>query len=287
MSVNGSDVTSGINAALGVQGEISGTVDEAAGGHAALAGVEVFVLGPGGVTVGAAKTEASGRYTVPGLAAGTYEVEFLDGKSFAAQFYSGAQSLAEAKPVKVASATDVTGVNALMSAPGAISGVVTAATGGANLAGVTVEVLNERLEAEGSAVTEADGAYKVTGLAQGNYVVVFTPSGGVYAQQYYDESSSLAGAAPVQVLNGQTTGAVNGILPSGGTIDGRATEAASGDGLANVDVEVYDSNQNLIATSITDSEGIFTVTGLEAGGTRSASPTPRAVTSRSTKRAAP
>ena len=67
VAVKQNAATSPVNAELEVGGEISGTVTDAAT-RAPLSRVDVFALGSGEAFAGEARTNASGQYTIPGLA---------------------------------------------------------------------------------------------------------------------------------------------------------------------------------------------------------------------------
>ena len=102
----------GIDAELQVGGEISGTVTDAST-HAGLSEALIVVFGAGEVLDGIAVTDASGNYTVEGLATGSYVVEFL-GEKYIAQFYNGQSSFAKANLVTVVQQSMTTGINAAM-----------------------------------------------------------------------------------------------------------------------------------------------------------------------------
>jgi hypothetical protein len=116
----------GIDAQLFKGARVQGTVSDAASGTR-LTGIAVCVL-----QVGAAKPErcaisgAGGEYTLPGVASGSYELafspefnEFAAGEfvlpeedGYRTQFYSGAATRAEAKPLALTAPATVSGVDA-------------------------------------------------------------------------------------------------------------------------------------------------------------------------------
>jgi hypothetical protein len=108
-------VTAGIDAAMVVAGEISGTVTDAVS-NASLENIKVCAYESGGeALVQCTSTSASGEYAIPRLAAAEYTVGFsaVNGE-YLTQYYSDKPSLAEAVKVTVASAATAAGIDAAM-----------------------------------------------------------------------------------------------------------------------------------------------------------------------------
>lgn len=135
VSVTEGSTTSGINAAMAAGGQISGTVTAASGG-APIQGIAVTVLDSSQNFVGSACTSSAGTYSVLGLVAGSYKVEFEAAsgscgvpKDYATQYYNNKASFQTADPVSVTAGSTTGGIDAAMAAGGHISGTVTAASG--------------------------------------------------------------------------------------------------------------------------------------------------------------
>jgi carboxypeptidase family protein len=108
-------MTTGIDAAMVVAGEISGTVTDAVS-NVPLENIKVCAYESGGeALVQCTSTSASGEYTISRLAAAEYTVGFsaVNGE-YLTQYYSDAPSLAEAVKVTVAKAVTAAGVDAAM-----------------------------------------------------------------------------------------------------------------------------------------------------------------------------
>lgn len=116
-------VSKNINASLVAASSISGTVTGPGG--APLSGtINVNALAYSGVqgiwiTVSAGSTDAAGNYTLTGLSAGTYRVEFLDySGNYSTEFYNDVADIDLATDVVVGVAATTSGINAVMSLAG-------------------------------------------------------------------------------------------------------------------------------------------------------------------------
>ncbi len=204
-----------INAAMQPAGQITGTVTSAAT-KAPLRGIEVTALTLGGIPVASESTNSNGRYTVSGLAGGSYKVEFSGG-SYLRQYYSGKFSLAEAEGVPVTGGSFTPGVDAAMYLPSQISGTVTNAATKAPIEHIEVTVLTSTGSFVASALTDASGEYSVSGLAGGSYKVEFSAGeyGGGWATQYYNDKSSQDEADLVSVPPEKTVSEINAAMQIG------------------------------------------------------------------------
>ena len=249
--VLGSAIVIGSQAsATGTTGSISGTVTAAAGGGD-VSGICVDALTSDGTLtlVGSATTAADGTYAISGLSAGNYDVEFSVAGcgttgSYLTQWYNNATTSSTAHVVPVTAGATTASINAALIS-GAITGTVTAATGGAELGGICVDVQQTVGAGFGSATTRADGTYTVTGLKSGSYSVeFFTGCGnsGNYLTQWYNGQATETSAVPVTVVNGVTTPTINAALITGGSISGTVTAAANGADLSGICVQASQIN---------------------------------------------
>ena len=256
---------------LSVGGSISGVVKNSNGQP--LAGICVSAQGNNS-GFGGPPSNSNGSYTLGGLPAGTYRVQFNDcsGGNYATKYYdgtdNGTSSYSAAQMVTVVAATNTGQINVAMSQGGSISGMVTDSTG-APIAG---ECVSAQANGYGSgAQTGADGSYVVTGLVPGTYKVYFSAcSGGSYTSAYYDGSLNgtlnNSSAALVLVTSGATTSRINISLQQGGSIWGRVTNGSTG--IAGVCVSAVDSSNNFLNAVQSGSDGTFTISGLAAGNYR-------------------
>jgi hypothetical protein len=245
-------------------GSISGTVTEFAS-KTGLEGIAVEVLSPSGEPVNFAFTEASGKYKVPELAGGSYEVRFVDlNERFGTEYYKEQSTLGGATPVQVAEGLETTEINAALKRK--ISGTVTELAGNKPIEGVRVEVSNLDGEFEGEATTNAEGKYEVVGLEPGKYKVGFNPFAELnYVPQYYNDQPSF-GTAEALPVEGNKSAEANAALQVGGEILGRVTDAHTGAPVAHIFV-VASKTEGFegIGFGETNSNGEYRVVGLATG----------------------
>lgn len=113
VTVTASKTTAGINGALVTGGDISGTVRSASTG-AALAESDVSLLDSNGQYQNSTRTGPNGQYTIDGIPAGTYYVEFFaedDLHTYQTLFYGGSTTLGQAKPITIAAGSTITNIN--------------------------------------------------------------------------------------------------------------------------------------------------------------------------------
>jgi hypothetical protein len=113
--------------------------------------------------------------------------------------------------------------------------------------------------------TFANGTYVVNGVLPGSYKVEFAPDSQLVATQYYNDSATLAGATAITVNSGQATTAINATLAGAATVSGTVTAAQGGADIGGIEVDAIDANGNLVASTFTNANGTYTLTGLPAG----------------------
>ena len=202
VSVAAGVAASGIDAVLGPDPSLGGTVRKA--GDGPLAGATVTVMPAAGAPY-TATTDGDGRYLFGRLPDGTYTV------SFSAPGYLAHTAAA---PVKLVKHHPVFGVDALLHPAASIAGAVTALDG-TPIAGATIEVRDES-GAGATATSDAGGNYLVGSLAAGNYVVQFSAPG------YIDQS------VPAVLHMGKQLVGVDARLDPGATITGTFLDANGG-----------------------------------------------------------
>ena len=270
--VNG-DVITGKNFALPVGGSITGTVTDTGGAPLANACMTVTGSPLPYTTTTSACTNASGVYTLSGLASANYVVQFSKtdvAPSYVSEYYNNKTSAISADPVVVTLGATTTHIDAQLIRQGTISGAVSDAVTGQPVTSGLVEAFSgTSTYPTASAYLASNGTYAFNTLAAGSYKLVMYPtSGSGYAPQAYSGASTLAAATAVTVANGVSSTGKNFVLSIGGKISGTVTDGA-GAALANACVSL--SNSPLPAsyfgspTICTDLAGKYTAPELAPG----------------------
>ena len=162
---------------------------------------------------------------------------------------------------------------------GSISGNVSAASGGAPVSGARVSVRGWDMGiVVGTAESDADGNYTVTGVPQGDYTVDANANANANANareqgfipQCYLNGDMCQANTKVSVTSGQAATGIDFLLNPGGAISGRVTDAATGAGIEGMPVLVFHGTDFGQVTffpldhsiSETDANGTYTLNGL-------------------------
>jgi hypothetical protein len=229
--------------ALPSTGSIAGTVTSSST-QAGIDAVKVCATLTGSELQKCAETNIAGKYTIEGLAAGEYTIDFTGDVCFGGfceSEYTSKESLAVEVEAGVPTEEAKTSAE-LTPTTGAISGRVT--TGGTPLAEIevcaSVPFLEEEFEFEfgGQCTnTNANGEYTIEKLAPSSkYKVSFSPTIGSctgitcqpanYLSQHYLNQPTAKTASSVTVVAEKTTPNINAEMQPGGHISGKVTNAS-------------------------------------------------------------
>ncbi|MFT4263761.1 MAG: carboxypeptidase-like regulatory domain-containing protein [Nocardioides sp.] len=230
VTVSDDAVSTGIDFSLVAGGIVSGVVTSAAGGGAL---EDVCVDADGDDAYGSAVTDATGHYSVVGLATGDYDLWFYD---------CGDNNVLTARypsSVSVTQGSTTSGIDIALQAGGIVTGTVSFANG------IPAEDLcvyagqaetddgEEYFSAYAGAWTGADGTYRIDGLASGSYVIMFADCAEEYGDdeflEYYDDATSLDDATPVSVTAGQTVSGIDAqvVVDNPATTESTSSASAS------------------------------------------------------------
>lgn len=260
----GIDVT-GRSAQLAAQAVLSGTISGPAGG---VAGAEVDVLRDiGGGTyssVAGTETTAGGAYSLP-VAAGTYRLRFSK-PGLVTEYFDDAATVQSAANVVVG--TSDLSRSAKLAAAASIKGTVTATTGGAALAGITVTAEGVDQQTVATTTTASNGTYALP-VSPGSYRVRFTDPGGARITEYWRDAPDF-GRAQAVTVGSTDVGSISPSLASNAAVTGLVTGRGNAP-LADVDVTLLsryvDSGGEYwlpVATATTRTDGSYAV-GAEPG----------------------
>jgi uncharacterized repeat protein (TIGR01451 family) len=260
----------GIDFALDLGGTITGTVTDTGG--IPLEDCWVYADswdGSGGGGYGYA--DATGHYTITGLATGDYRVEvYSDG--YVPQYYDAAYDPNHATPVHVVEGEDTPGINFNLHLEGTISGNVEDSEANP-VSGA--KVCADSNDLESCDWTDGDGYYLINGLIGGEYVVNAKAFG--YVREYYLDARTAGAATPVLVTEREDTPNVNFALDIGGTVTATITDGSTANPIEDAWVAA-DPSQTVFTSAAsppdvpedggscqTNASGQCTITGLATG----------------------
>ncbi|HTW12928.1 MAG TPA: carboxypeptidase regulatory-like domain-containing protein [Solirubrobacteraceae bacterium] len=270
--------------ALAASSTVSGTIN-VAGATAAMSDVKVAFLNADGNPLGtqptvtfSGATTNSESFSAAEVPAGSYYVLFYDrtaGDDDAPTYYGGT-TLASASLVLVNGSGAAVALNATtLPAGGTIAGTVTDTTAGKAVDGGTVVVGDDPVDAHyqpwlTSTTVQADGAYALSGLPAGSYLVTY--EGNDSGKPAYPFSVTYGSSGLTQAVGGGSavavglakTTSVNFPVPEAGSISGSVASAAANTPLSGVEVEIFDSSGDAV-TSVATGDGSYSVAGLLPG----------------------
>ncbi|WP_374313244.1 carboxypeptidase regulatory-like domain-containing protein [Microbacterium sp.] len=236
ITVAAGETTSGISPQLAAGAEISGTVVDEAGAPVADVQVRTYRYIPADdFWAGQSDTftGADGTYSLRGLRAGDYKVEFTTESAtaeVAGEWWDDALTESSATVIPLSSGDAVSGIDPALSAAGSISGVVTDGAG-TPLPGVSVVAhsFDEEWDywvGRAYATTDENGQYTMPKVRPGTYRVEFSGSGSGASvlSEWWQDAVAPAEATDVVVAAGETTSGISPELARAGSVTGVVTD---------------------------------------------------------------
>jgi hypothetical protein len=271
--------TSGIDFALTPGGRISGTITSSENSQP-LPGVNVSFFNASGQQVGNAQTDGTGKFlTFGGLPTGTYYAKTNNSQGLVDKIYNNilcaACSAATGTPISVTVGAETTGVDFALAAGARIGGTITDSSSGAPVANARVDVFASNGFFVTSAQTGSNGKYVTNaGMGAGTYYARANTAQGHIAKMYNNVDcpvcSPLKGT-PIVLTASQSVSNIDFALAAGGLISGTVKDQVTGapigagEGLF-VNVQIFNANNNLVATAGVDPAGRYTSgTGMPSG----------------------
>ena len=254
-------------------GTITGTVTS---GGTPLSGIQVLLTLPGGSLLQIVSTADDGTYTLSGLPAADYLVEFTPdlGAPYAQQWWNNEPTAAAANVITLAAGATAVADASLVSieADATISGRVTNSLGNpVAFANVSVSPVDQNQlgygQTAGSAQTDANGNYTVSGLQADTYTIQFLPPfNSNYVTSFWNGQTDAAQATPLVVSDGENASGIDGSLGVGATISGFVDAASNpGVGLGGGQVLAQTAAGTTIAYGFVGFDGTYTVPGIPTG----------------------
>jgi len=272
-------VVSGINASLAGAGRISGSVT-GPGGVIPLQGAVVYAyVWDTGISqwvyTASSMTQADGSYSIGGLAADTYRVQFQDMEGlYQVEWYDDVTRVDLATDIPVAAAETVTGIDASLAIAARIQGVVTGPGGSPPLAGVLAIAYqwnpgNLTWETVVGVYVGPDGSYDLS-LDPGTYRIGFIVIDGDLISEFYDDVPTLETAADVVLPPSTVVTGIDASLASSSWIKGTVTGPDGVTALEGIKVNAIQWNPStldwdLAGSAETDGNGDYEIPGLRAG----------------------
>ena len=203
--------TDQITVSITVPPDLAGLVTDGTG--AAVSGARVLVYDDEDVYFPSYQVTAGtdGRWVLDNIDHDTYRVLVVppSGSPLGPRWFDGASSRGTATALAVSSTVAHADVDVVLPGAGAITGTVTAATGGAVVVGATVWAYDDDDTWVGtnSDVTDVSGAFTIPGLPPGTYHLYVTPpDGSGLAPEFHADATYRAHAVDVVVTSGGTAG---------------------------------------------------------------------------------
>ena len=260
-------------------GHIQGTVTDA--GSTPLQGITVtayaydFSFGSWSYAADTS-TDAAGTYDLGGLASTYFVVEFSDPMgTYISEYYDNQSSWDYAWWLWLDPDATTSGIDASLSRPCSISGVVTSAKTGDPLANVLVDLYRPSpwggWENPTSVLTDDAGAYSLVGLSPGEYRLGFWPTDGLHLLEYYENAATVDLATSLYPADGEALTGYDAALDQHSSISGTVTDVY-GTAIVTSYIELYQSDGSggwsYLTYAYGDTSGDYTFTGLTAGDYR-------------------
>jgi len=217
-----------------------------------------------------ARTDADGYYQLGPLPAGEFflRVDPTIAQGYPRIYYPNSVSQSGGTAVSVVNGQITSNIDFSLPRAGVIQGRIVDAATSTGLSGIDLDVFTAaggRLDV--SASSGVDGSYALGPLLAGQYVLRADPSLVLgYARLYYPAEPSPSTATPINVVAGASTGGIDFYLRRAGGVSGRVTDEATGNPLAGMDLDAFDSaGRRLDVSAKSGVDGLYTLGPLPVG----------------------
>ncbi|MCP5488305.1 MAG: carboxypeptidase regulatory-like domain-containing protein [Verrucomicrobia bacterium] len=267
--------TSTVTVVLDRAGAISGAIEDQAG-HS-LTGIPVTLINGDGVWLGQTNSGSEGNFRFGGLSDHAYFLQAggadVSGTGYRLTWYGGEDASHTPGPagqaIALARGESVSNLQFALANGAGITGTVTIG-GGPALAGEAVRVYSATTGlAVAEATTDGNGAYRISGLAPGNYLIRTAVDGDAgLADEWYPGiavTSSVPDGAGVLAITGLVGDlSAHFSIEPGVLLSGRVT--GHGQPIGEVALDLLDAAGQAFRTNLlTDPEGYFIIQGIGTG----------------------
>lgn len=267
-----------VDFALEPAGRITGTLTEV-GSAIPLSGF-VRLYSSTGVFLNTFQTAADGTYEAHGLPRGKYVLR-AETDEHRSEFYDDVPcsvsscSFEDGLVIAVFDAATVSGIDFVLDRLPDISGRVTHEVSGLPLAGTSVRAYDDRGRSQQSALSDSDGAYRLSSMEPGTYYVATSlPTSSLLQDEVYDDIPcpprsycDVTAGTPVVVTLSSSVSGIDFALSNLARIAGTVTHTLSGEP-ASVTVAAYDLSGSRQVITTTSAAGTYTLDGLAQGSYR-------------------
>ncbi len=270
--VSGTATTGSINFALDLSATVQGTVRL---GAAPAANVPVELYGAIGNLLRTSSSDAAGLYAFSGLPAGRYYVRTRDTLGRADALFSALSCVGNACQVRSGTPIDLAPpttslftADLTLATPAAITGTITASSGGAPVSGIAVQLLAASGAVALTSTSNGAGVYRFDGLPAGSYHMVTRGSTGFIDLAFPSTPcpaacNGLNGSA-IAVTAGTTLSGQNFVLNNGGSISGTVRSGPVAP-IVGANVQVYNSLGIPVGQISTNASGNYQINTLPSG----------------------
>ncbi len=265
VDIVGPEEVRGIDFALNLGATISGTVLDSETGLP-IADAEVDAVPDGRGRGSTANTDATGFYTLRGIAPGAYRIIVrAASQGYFVQFFEDALRWDDAQLITVGSAEGIEGIDLGLRLGATIAGRITDADTGLPIAGVLVEAVNISGGENAWGRSDPDGAYTVKGVAPGTYHILTHPESPDYIQQYYQNVIFEADGHPVGIVGPEEVHGIDFVLKLGAAISGRVVDGSTGQPIPNMEIRAGPAGRDHLARDDSGSDGTYVLRGMPDG----------------------
>jgi len=235
-----------------------------------LPSASVLVYTPAGELVTNTFTDASGNFVINGLAAGSYKLFLFAGGNYLGEWWNDKASRELADSIPVTTGGAVTGINAVLSAGGMITGNVKNSSS-ANISGVLVSAIDPDGNSVWQSLTDAGGNFTIARLPTGRYTLSFGDTT-TFAGEWWNDKETRETADYFAVTAGLTASEKNASLAAWSTISGSLTDKLGapipGFAVVYLATDTAPSSNNLVQRFEVGIDGQYSIMLLRPGSYR-------------------